>query len=1065
MTNPVVTMHGQVQMALTRLLTAQDLTRFPKIGALAVPEDLSNTQTISMLCEDLYRFFNTHPEQHQPQVLQALFDAKDADGQQLLQHPLAGSLWSRLRPEQKHNFAMWLLDQDHDEYFHDFFRRHDLLSLGEALSLTDDQGDSLCHALCRSKLEPAIITQYLQALWHAGLASTVMYTPNHAGQTPLMLALASCGDALPKADDPCVFLFALMSYDASTHRHLRLHCSSGQQLLLCYHANQIDYLRCMKQALGQIDALSTLLVQALRDENIVFFERFLSLVHDCNLQKSIQNLKKLLSKDPPELGYRLLDYVRSRSFVSSQFNRGGANPLEIVILSGNDTFLSLILASLQKHECDAFVSNDAYSRWLCVAAGRGLLPMVRSLFNLCRDDRRLSIDYLRRHQDPLDYAIYGGKMDVISYLIDDCGFDVNQVKRTPRNLEAGPTSIAFAILSGQCSVLHYLIKEAGAEVHPTHGHYFKRCHQNSYQTLPGCAGMASDYFRHYGQLKLSSHSDPPACIKNMRCDYASSFKKLQNVKKSMMLTDDQWVRKSYVFSNFMSVLEHANVFVMSFDDVSRMVASMYNRLDVIKQQFSNVSSVYDRLLDNDSRSLSVAALSDRLQISVFSLAVQPSIVADLNSSLDDRDRHTDLVQLYPRIRQRVRYCDGNVYFRKPFTRMVRQLSVLDGYLASRLGMDPSFCHRANNLIVSAGKSPLSYLIWSFVGMDADAINRCYLAVRVRRILQVRLKQFSEMAQQILVMLKQLAYGEDGFSIVMLDFVIQGIRDTLAHLGGLSSLPIVDERFSQARRHFLHCLVITFENLEKLFSEHARYYQGESTEPTYSLYRVGQSTDLVDFSLLKSVLSDCQIRYQQYQNKFEGCLATTINISEFTHAMHALDARLHWLTPHLIPWVGFLRQRISNAQLMLTSILGEKRCLNACHDDDDVFDEALSDEPWWDSFYGDAKVATSVSPTNSISHASISPISQVECVSQSPGLQESCSEFSSVITSKCSWQVISDDFDASASSSSLDDQMRVFYSSRSRFYGHSANALSDASIFSSKRSRVEVEIQTDHSMLP
>ncbi len=1063
MTNPVVTMHGKVQMALTRLLTAQDLTRFPKIGTPAVPEDLSNTQTISMLCEDLYRFFNTRPEQQQPQVLQALFDAKDADGQQLLQHALAGSLWSRLRPEQKHNFAMWLLDQDHDEYFHDFFRHHDLLSLGEALSLTDDQGDSLCHALCRSKLEPAIIAQYLQALWHSGHASTVMYTPNHAGQTPLMLALASCGDALPKADDPCVFLFALMSYDASTHRHLRLHCSSGQQLLLCYHANQFDYLRCMKQALGQIEALASLLVQTLNDENIIFFQSFLSLVHDCNHQKSIQNLKKLLAKDPPELGHRLLDYVRSRSLVSSQHNRGGANPLEIVILSGNDTFLSLILASLQKHECDVFISNDAYSRWLCVAAGRGLLAMVRLLFNLCRDDRRLSIDYLRRHQDPLDYAIYGGQMDVISYLIDDCGFDVNQVKRTPRNLEAGPTSIAFAILSGRPQVLQYLIK-VGTEVHPTRGHYFKRCHHSSHQVLPGCAGMASDYLRHYGQLKLSPHSDPPACIKNMRYNYASSFKKLQNVKKSMMLLDDQWVKNPHVFSNFMSVLKHANVFAMSFDDVSQMVASIYNRLAAIKQQFFNVSFVYDRLFDNDRRSLSVAALYDRLQISVFSLSVHPSIVTDLNSSLDDRDRHTDLAQLYPRIRQRVQYCDSNI-FREPFTRMVRQLSVLDGYLASRLGMDPSFCHRANNLIMSAGKSPLSYLIWSFVGMDADAINRCYLAVRLRRILQVRLQQFSEMAQQIEVMLKQLAYREDDFSIVMLDEVIKGIRDTLAHLGGLSSLSIVDERFFQARRHFLYCLVSAFENLEKLFSEHARYYQGESTELTCSLYRVGQSTDLVDFSLLKSVVSDCQIRYQQYQNKFEGCLATTINISEFTHAMHALDARLHWLMTHLIPWVGFLRQRISNAKLMLTSILGEKRCLNACHNDDDVFDEELSDEPWWDSFYGDAKVATSISPTNSTSHESISPISHVECVSQSPALQGYSSEFSSAITSECSWQVISDDFDATASPSSLDNQMRVFYSSRSRFYAYSANALSDASIFSPKRSRVEVEIQTDQSMLP
>ena len=266
------------------------------VDASSVSQDLSVHQTVfTELCGDLYRFFDKQPVQDQPLVLQALFAAEDEDGQALLAHALADSLWSCLRPEQKYAFAIWLLDQGAVAYFHDFFTRHDLLSLGETLSQVDAQGNALCHALCRSRLEPAIVSCYLQQLWHSGCVDAVIHAPNQDGQTPLMLALETCGSALPKPSDPCTFLFALTPYTSGMHKHLRLHCSPAQQLLLCYHANRFDYLRCMKQALGQINALSALLEQVIADENLGVFSQILTLISGSNYEKTTAHLKRLLA--------------------------------------------------------------------------------------------------------------------------------------------------------------------------------------------------------------------------------------------------------------------------------------------------------------------------------------------------------------------------------------------------------------------------------------------------------------------------------------------------------------------------------------------------------------------------------------------------------------------------------------------------------------------------------------------------------------------------------------------------------------------------------------------------
>ena len=70
--------------------------------------------------------------------------------------------------------------------------------------------------------------------------------------------------------------------------------------------------------------------------------------------------------------------------------------------------------------------------------------------------------------------------------------------------------------------MHYVIHVAGALLNPDQGHYFRRCHQNEGQALPGCYDLAL-FFIGYGQMQLAAHSDLPADIKAVRLQYQKVY--------------------------------------------------------------------------------------------------------------------------------------------------------------------------------------------------------------------------------------------------------------------------------------------------------------------------------------------------------------------------------------------------------------------------------------------------------------------------------------------------------------------------------------------------------------
>ena len=115
-----------------------------------------------------------------------------------------------------------------------------------------------------------------------------------------------------------------------------------------------------------------------------------------------------------------------------------------------------------------------------------------------------------------------------------------------------------------------------------------------------------------------------------------------------------------------------------------------------------------------------------LSVSGSLLVKQNALIVDLYACLQEEDRQAKLASLHPRLRKRHENYLGKREMRRNFIGMLRRLSVLDGFLAARFRMDRSYAHSTSGLVLSPSKGPLSYLIWSFVGMDVSAIHACYL---------------------------------------------------------------------------------------------------------------------------------------------------------------------------------------------------------------------------------------------------------------------------------------------------------------------------------------------------
>lgn len=435
----------------------------------------------------------------------------DSNVDALLCCNMKNTLWLAISSALRDDFIYWLLRQVSAGCYVDYLTSIvdvcGIQNLTCDFSRTDNEGNSLIHMLCNSKLPNAI--DYLKTLWNANcFTSEMTIQHNNAGQTPLHCVLQTHSPDNENFDDLFTFLLSVHAgeVDQSIVDRIQSQLKPQYQLLYCYAANRFDYMQALKRAFCFITDVEYLIDKMLIDKNLHTLQKLFE------LPIARRKVTALFNRQPTETWQNLLGYVPFISAIRhGPEDTKCKNPLANIILSNDVDFFHQVKDVLDRSKLQTNLRLIDYARWLCIAAARGHLLMVQALYTICNhppeDDEDHRFWLTGAQPSPLDFAIIGGHFLVVKFFVEVAKIDVNLSKLNSRGVESGPSSIAAAIASGKVKILAYLINEANADVNPKHGHFF----MHSY--CADCNDTVAYFHRRYGTLNVSYAKHPPKKVK------------------------------------------------------------------------------------------------------------------------------------------------------------------------------------------------------------------------------------------------------------------------------------------------------------------------------------------------------------------------------------------------------------------------------------------------------------------------------------------------------------------------------------------------------------------------